>query len=766
MTSYESTTQNLDHTTSPEMSEAAPSFDVDLDTQPAEGVAGLLDQPSSPNEFVQGSSCDGATQSMQESADTSLERDPGCLDDLATLQEDHDADEDDIVQPDNDNIILPEDEDNPPTAHIEDLKVAQQFIDTLKAAGLADGLHPDVLQRLRSPPQEVLDIEDKSLRFSLEVFLSLDHASDDVYNTFRKANARIPENVPLLSLDQVKRKVQEMSGIYLVYYDMCNNSCAAFTRPFADLSCCPLCRQSRYESSPPSSRQKPKPRKQFLTIPIGPQIQAAWRSPESATAMRYRKESMAQILASCGATGITVPEYDDWIHGSEAINAALNGDINEDSSVLLLSWDGAQLYRMKQSDCWIYIWVLLDRHPSSRYKKRHVLIGGVIPGPHKPKNIDSFLFPGLAHFSALVREGLSIWDATTGLLFRSTAFLAFVTADRPGLSFVNGLVGHSGRYGCCLYCPIPGRHKPGAGHYYPALLRPNDYSASGSSHDDISLRSIDINQPVEATKKASERYWKNLRHVQESMSLTQYEKRRLETGIARPTLLRGLPSHSIFGIPQCFVGDVMHAGGSTLPDLLISLWRGTIKCDPSDDKRTWEWAVLRDADTWKTHGALVAGVTPYLPGSFDRPPRNPAEKINSGYKAVEFIHYLFGVGPALLYGVLPFRYWPNYCRLVQGWPLMNPPKRKLTHINLKEAHKQFVLFLEEFQELYYQRKPTRLHFVRQSLHGLAHLAPETVCVGPPGIHSQWTMERVIGDLGSEMRQPSNSYANLCQRALR
>ena len=168
---------------------------------------------------------------------------------------------------------------------------------------------------------------------------------------------------------------------------------------------------------------------------------------------------------------------------------------------------------MKQSDYWIYIWVLLDRHPSTRYKKKHVLIGGVIPGPQKPKNIDSFLFPGLAHLSALMREGLPIWDASSGRLFRSTPFLAYVTADGPGLQFVNGLVGHSGRYGCRLYCPIQGRHKPGAGHYYPALLKPISYTINGSSHDDVSLRTLSISRPEEAVRQAAARYQTNLRIV-------------------------------------------------------------------------------------------------------------------------------------------------------------------------------------------------------------------------------------------------------------
>ena len=34
------------------------------------------------------------------------------------------------------------------------------------------------------------------------------------------------------------------------------------------------------------------------------------------------------------------------------------------------------------------------------------------------------------------------------------------------------------------------------------------------------------------------------------------------------------------------------------------------------------------------------------------------------------------------------------------------------------------------------------------------------------VASQWTMERIIGDLGGEIGQPSKPYANLAQRAVR
>ncbi|KAJ7039326.1 hypothetical protein C8F04DRAFT_1086450 [Mycena alexandri] len=148
----------------------------------------------------------------------------------------------------------------------------------------------------------------------------------------------------------------------------------------------------------------------------------------------------------------------------------------------------------------------------------------------------------------------------------------------------------------------------------------------------------------------------------------------------------------------------MHAPALNFTDLLIPLWRGTFDRDKSDPKNGWDWAVLT-GETWKRHGQAVADCTRYMPGSFDRPPRNPAQKINSGYKAWEFLLYFFGVGPALLYGILPEKYWLNYCK------------------------------------------------------------SKTVRKGPGNIYAQWGLERTIGNLGEEIRQHSNPYANLSQRTI-
>jgi len=142
----------------------------------------------------------------------------------------------------------------------------------------------------------------------------------------------------------------------------------------------------------------------------------------------------------------------------------------------------------------------------------------------------------------------------------------------------------------------------------------------------------------------------------------------------------------------------MHIIAINIPDLLISLWCGTIDCDKNNSKGLWDWVVLI-GDTWKSHSQDVACCHPYLPGSFDCPPRNPTEKISSGYKAWEFLIYLFGLCPALLYNVLPWLYWSNFCKLVSAVQLLQ--QRAISASQVEDAHRLVLDFTEEYKAIYY-----------------------------------------------------------------
>jgi hypothetical protein len=83
--------------------------------------------------------------------------------------------------------------------------------------------------------------------------------------------------------------------------------------------------------------------------------------------------------------------------------------------------------------------------------------------------------------------------------------------------------------------------------------------------------------------------------------------------------------------------------------------------------------------------------------------------------------------------------------------------------NLQKGHKLLCEFVQEFEQLYYQCRAKRIHFVRQSIHLLTHLASETIRLGPLSCYSQWPIETAISNLGKEIRLHSDPYANIAQR---
>ncbi|OBZ71729.1 hypothetical protein A0H81_08962 [Grifola frondosa] len=376
---------------------------------------------------------------------------------------------------------------------IEDIKTAIEFIKLLRTATLQEsGLEPEDLERLCNPPQEPLEIDDPDLLLSLELFLAVSNASRETYNSVRDAIIRRYPTSNIRTYYQVKTKVAELSGVIPLVNDMCTNSCVAFTGAFAALESCPVCDASRYDpiKLTASNGRIKVARQHYYTMPVGSQIQVQFRTAQGASDMAYFHKSMEEVVAQIEANGGLINSFEDITHGSDFYDAYKDGRIGPKDILLMLSIDGAQLYRNKQSDCWIYIWVILNLSPDRRYQKRFVLPGGIIPGPNHPKNLDSFLFPGLHHLSALQLHGLRIWNALENSLYTSKLFLAMVTADGIAMAAMNGLVGHHGAHGCRLQCPLKGRHKPNCPHYYPALLLPHNYTVQGCSHPDVDLSQL------------------------------------------------------------------------------------------------------------------------------------------------------------------------------------------------------------------------------------------------------------------------------------
>lgn len=151
------------------------------------------------------------------------------------------------------------------------------------------------------------------------------------------------------------------------------------------------------------------------------------------------------------------------------ITIVLDRRIKPNDMCLIFSIDEAQLYTLKASNLWIYIWIILDCAPGQQYKKKFVLPSRFIHGSNKPQILDSFIYPRLYYVAAVTTEGLKIWDTAQDYIHISNLFLIFIMADTPSMSQLDGQVGHGGGSGCCLYCSLKRHYKPNQSYYYPVL---------------------------------------------------------------------------------------------------------------------------------------------------------------------------------------------------------------------------------------------------------------------------------------------------------
>ncbi|KAF9032493.1 hypothetical protein BDZ89DRAFT_1091218 [Hymenopellis radicata] len=486
------------------------------------------------------------------------------------------------------------------------IKRGAEFVHALKNATLDESnLSEEALESLRNPGPSSVDIdEDANHQFATQ----LRHPDPDIrYYSFHDASCL----------------VERLSGVVPIAHDMCINTCIGYTGPWSKLQRCVECGEPRFKNG--------EARRQFKTLPLGPIAQALYALPETAEKMEYRVQETERVLTYARMNGGKIETINDIFCGTDYLKAVQDGRIGPNDIVFQVSLDGAQLYRDKESDCWMFIYIFSAVHPDFRYTKKWVFPGGIIGGPKKPKHPDSFLFPALHHIAAVNKEGLSYYNAfKKTLITKSRLYCLFGCADGPAMCCMDGTVTCSGKYACRLHCKLSGRRRHGD---YPALLLPYKYNVAGCDHPD-----------------AADWYQEGLERLVTARNQTQYEELRRETGICKPSIFLGL--FDILGVPKMFAVDLMHLGSLNDPDLLLSLWRGTANIYEPDSRQNWDWLVLK-GKVWEAHGETVALATKHIPSSFGRPPRNIAKKINLQYKAHEYLLYLYCLAPALLRSILP-----------------------------------------------------------------------------------------------------------------
>lgn len=248
------------------------------------------------------------------------------------------------------------------------------FISQLATATLSSRVEPlplRLLQFLQQAPDSILEEPSRDDKFAIELFLASSNASEATYKETRRAILRRHPSDEVLMHHLVEKLVSDLSGVDPIVRDACINTYIAFTGPFFELTQCPYCNEPRYR---PGSNKVPNSK--FSTFPLGTQLQALWRSPKYARHMNYRKQYTDRVTCELRDNGgRRVSPYSDFFDGDDYMTAVHKGEVAADDTVVMLSLDGAQLYRNKASDCWMYIWIVMNLPPDMRYKKCHVIPG-------------------------------------------------------------------------------------------------------------------------------------------------------------------------------------------------------------------------------------------------------------------------------------------------------------------------------------------------------------------------------------------------------
>jgi len=168
------------------------------------------------------------------------------------------------------------------------------FVIALRSTSAEDAiarLSDNALHRLFNPPNTPLLIESPGICHSISTYLALEHSSQDAYECVCHSTMwnflQAPGIDNIQSIYNIEKLICTFTSIEPIHHDMCPNMCLVYTGPLAHLDTCSICGKSRWNQQRLQGFDgcvKQVLAQTFMTIPLGPQLQACNHSLESAHA--------------------------------------------------------------------------------------------------------------------------------------------------------------------------------------------------------------------------------------------------------------------------------------------------------------------------------------------------------------------------------------------------------------------------------------------------------------------------------------------------
>ena len=517
------------------------------------------------------------------------------------------------------------------------------------------------------------------------------------------------DGIPDESEAEVDARTAFLSSVDPVLYDCCPRSCCCYAGPYEDFQQCPICQESRFNSAG-------RARKTFTYIPLIPRLIGLYRNKAMAQKLRYRHkfqqssvrhpepiaecEDIRRILGvgkpgTCYCPSAVEDIFDGNLYRAlRDTTVTVNGQplshtfFSDKRDIALgLSTDGFTPFKRRNQSCWPLILYNYNLPPEERFHQENIICVGVIPGPKKPSDSDSFLWPLVEELIQL-EGGVKAFDAgdPEGVLFALHGYVLLGAGDIPAISMLMKMKGHNA-FCPCRMCKILGVQIPNgsAKVYYIPLDRsrhPSVVSPAAGSSPTAKYSPLDL--PL----RTHTEFMAQARHVMESPSMAEEGRRAKACGIKGLPLLRALQSLSF---PSSFPYDFMHLFWENLLPNPIELWTGVFK---GLDQGSQSYQLNKSV--WEAIGQATAESGASIPSSFG--PRLPnIDSERSYYTADMMSFWTLYLGPVLLHRKFTHaKYFEHFTALVRLLHMCL--KFALSYEDIKEIRVGFAAWVEKYEE--------------------------------------------------------------------
>lgn len=680
---------------------------------------------------------------------------------------------------------------------IASFRIARQGIDQIRDWNqtVNTATVKDVLLSLRKRLNDEHDIGDDLL-------------TDDILEEFassilEKEKTKVGDGRNFVAL------MKDRTGFQSQSFDCCVKSCVSFAA-FPDLDACPICQSPRWKEATPGKTREPY--KRHFYFPVRHRL-LLW----------YTSRVMSQLLTTYRKKATAFRnrrKFVDVWSGQIYATLRAKGFFKDDRDVAFCcGFDGTKAFKTRKDRyVWPIILTCLSIPPDMRFKRKNILIVGIIPGPRNPRDVDSFFTPLVDEFELLTTEGVKdAWDGNLQESFTLKAHLVLVSTDMQARSSILHLMGITS-ISFCEYCMQRGLSYGGL--HCPH--KPPD-KASLEKHPRI----IEW-QKVRLSKGRPCYDWKKDYTARCATRRTDEKFRELAKTIANPPVVAanevlpnmafyreaaGLSGESILArlptliFPDSFPPCTMHLYYENVVQIMFEHYAGRFfverppdqpeeptkdkdgKPVPVDPNKPIKKARVRKGkesgipeaprfrrrvganeaflansetynikpEAWAQIGEDTAKSNPTFPSQFGEAMTNLTESFRR-MKAANWQRFVFLQSPIYFRKYLSAYHYENWMNLVQAMRLST--RKEIEDDEVDEIEERFKQFIEYYEKEIYKYDADRVVACLPSIHQLRHVADAIRAAGPTFVYAQWCMERVNGMITSSVKSRSRPDENI------